>query len=122
MCLRRSAPGADTPQSAFIIRFLLHSPAERGCRRGGTPYSERENAMQQFRIGDAVVESRSGKFLTVRNLGIWVRLEEIWNFLGGEAKINAGIAVEPKRAVDALGRALNAGAKLRRKVLGRAVQ
>src|SRR5215475_2122392 len=78
--------------------------------------------MQQVRVGEAVVPSRRRKFLTLRDLGIGIRLEEIENTFSREAKIDAGIAIELQRPVNALRCSLNAGVYFGREVLGRPVQ
>ncbi len=60
-----------------------------------------------------------GKLLDPRNLGIGVGLNEVGHALGGEAEIEARIAFELQRTIDALGYPLDARIELRRQVLGR---
>src|SRR5215510_2708202 len=85
-------------------------------------YSERQNAMQQVRIGKTVMLRCRRKFLALRDLGIGIRFEEIWNSVGREAKIDACISVELQRPVHPFGCALDAGIQLRRKLLRRPIQ
>ena len=61
------------------------------------------------------------EFLTLGDFRIGIGLEEIRRAVGGEAEIDAGIAVELERAVDAFGHALDARRQLRRQILGRSV-
>src|SRR5262245_958728 len=85
-------------------------------------YSERQNAMQQVRIGKTVVPRCRRKFLALRDLRIGIRFEEIWNSVGGETKVDAGVSVELERPVHPFGNALDTGIQLRRKLLRRPVQ
>src|SRR5947207_13240546 len=83
-------------------------------RRSGTSDSERYDAMQQVRIFEPVVTSRLGKLFDARDLGIGVGLDVIRHTVCGETEIDASIAIELQRPVDALGGALDFGAQIGR--------
>src|SRR5262245_52288518 len=65
--------------------------------------------------------SRCRELLALRDFGIGVRFNEIRSAVGREAKIEARVAIEPERSVDAFGYSLNTIGHLRRKVLGRPI-
>src|SRR6266508_5973884 len=82
-------------------------------------YAQCQNPMQQVGIGEPVMQGRRGKLLDPGNLGIGVGLDVIRDAIRGEAKIDAGVAVELQRPIDPLGGAPDAGNQLRREVLRR---
>src|SRR5437868_1252088 len=97
------------------------------CRSAGgyaglcPAYSESQNAMQQARIIESVMPGRRGELLALRNFGIGVRFNEIRGAVGGEAKVDARVSIEPQGSVDAFRYSLNSGGQLRRKILGRPI-
>ena len=64
---------------------------------------------------------RCRELLALGDFGVRIGFDEIGRAVGGEAKVDAGVAVELQDPVDAFRRALNAGAQLRREILGRPV-
>jgi hypothetical protein len=86
-----------------------HHSSARGCSRRRPSYSKSQNPLQQVRIGEAVVPRRRRKFLALRDLRIGICFEEIENTFSGQAKIDAGIAIELQRPVDPLRCSLDAG-------------
>src|SRR5262249_36640645 len=89
-------------------------------RRASAAEAQRQDALNQIGIVEAVVLGRRGELLAAGNLGIGVGFDVIGNAIGGEAAIDARIAVEVERAIDALRCALDRFNELRREVLGRA--
>jgi len=59
-----------------------------------------------------------GELFAAGDLGVGIGFDVIGDAVGGEAKIDAGIAVEVERAVNALGRPLDRFDELRREILG----
>ena len=59
--------------------------------------------MQQVGVCEPVVAGGRGELLDLGDLGVGVGFDEIGDAVGGEAEIDAGIAVELERPVDALG-------------------
>ena len=92
-----------------------------GCAGVCPAYSERQNAMQEARIIKSVMPGRCSELLALRDFGIGVRFNEIQGAVGREAKVDARVSIEPQCSVDAFRCSLNAGAYLRRKVLGRPI-
>src|SRR6266481_7014288 len=92
-----------------------------GYARLCTAYSERQNAMQQVRIIESVMQSRCSELLALRDFRIGVRFNEIRSAGGREAKVDARVSIEPQRSVDAFRYHLNTGGYLRSKVLRRPI-
>jgi len=59
--------------------------------------------MQQIGIREAVMLSSRRELFALRNVGIGIRFEEIWNAVGREAKVYAGISIKLQYPVDAFG-------------------
>ncbi len=81
--------------------------------------AERQDALQQVGIVEPVLLRSRGKLLDTGNLRIGIRLDVVGDARGGEAEVDARIAVELERAIDALGSALDRGDQGRIEVLGR---
>src|ERR1700757_4333743 len=77
--------------------------------------------MQQVRVIESVMPSRCGELLALRDLGIGVRFNEIQSAVGGEAKVDSRVSIEPQRSVDAFRCSLNMGRYLRHKVIRRPI-
>jgi len=71
------------------------------CRR--PIHCESQNAMQQVGVGEAVMLSCRRELFALRNVGIGIRFEEIWNAVGREAKVYARISIKLQYSVDAFG-------------------
>src|SRR5262249_15308073 len=67
------------------------------------------------------MSSRRSELFALCDFGIWVRFNEIRRAVGGEAKVDARVSIEPQRSVDAFRYSLNTGRYLRRKCLGRPI-
>ena len=78
--------------------------------------------MQEIEVSDADMLGGGGEFLAGRDFGVGIGLEEIRRAVGGKAEIDAGVPIQLKCLVDALGGALDAGDGLGRQILGRPVQ
>ena len=59
--------------------------------------------MQEVGVREAVILSCRREFLALRNFGIGIRFEEIWNAVGREAKVYASISIKLQYSVDAFG-------------------
>jgi hypothetical protein len=59
--------------------------------------------MQQVRICEAVMPSCRRELFALRNFGIGVSLEEVWNAVGREAKVYARISIKLQYSVDPFG-------------------
>src|SRR5262245_40515835 len=81
--------------------------------------AERQDAVEQYRIIDAVVLGGGRELLDLGDLRIGIGFDVVGDALAGKPEIDAGIAVELEGAIDALGRALDPGDELRGEVLGR---
>src|SRR5262245_30745720 len=81
--------------------------------RLGPAHSEGQYALQQVRVIYPVVLGRCRELLAFCDFGVGIGFDEIGHTLGGEAEVDAGVAVELQDPVDALRRALNAGIELR---------
>ena len=92
-----------------------------GYARRRPAHSERQNAMQQVRVGKTVMLGCGRELLALGDFGIGVGFNEIRSSVGREAKIDARVSIKPQCSVDAFRRSLNAGEYLRRKVLGRPI-
>jgi hypothetical protein len=98
---------------------MASPPPPAACR---ALHAERHNPLQQVRIGQAVVERGGREFLALRDLGIGIRFEKIKRAVGGEAKIDAGVAVELERPVDPFRGALDPRIQVWGKILRRSLQ
>jgi hypothetical protein len=65
-------------------------------------YSESQNAMQEFGVRKAVMPSCCRELLALRNFGIRIRFEEIWNAVGRKAKVYARVSIKLQYSVDSL--------------------
>src|SRR5205085_8696902 len=83
--------------------------------------SESQNAMQQVRVSETVMQSRGRELLALREFGIGICLDEIRSAVGGEAKVDARISIEIECPVGPFGYSLNPSIYLRRKILGRPI-
>src|SRR5262245_3439424 len=118
---KHALPVANSSRSSRVGLTALASGGS--CldpRRSRATEPQRQDTVDQRRILEPVVLGRRGELLVAGNFGIGVGLDVIGNAVDGEAEIDAGIAVEVERAVDALRRALDRFSELRREVLGRA--
>ena len=59
--------------------------------------------MQQVGVREAVMLSGRRELFALRDFGIGIRFEEIWNAVGREPKVYARIAIELQDSVDAFG-------------------
>ena len=50
--------------------------------------------MQQVGVREAVMPSCRRELFALRNFGIGIRFEEIWNVVGREAKVDARISIK----------------------------
>ena len=105
-------------RSALMLSSPL-DPSAFDARQPGPIDAQRQNAAQQIGICEPVVQGGRGELLDLGDLGVGVGFDVIGDAVGGEPEIDAGVAVELERAVDALGDSLDGGAQLRREVLGR---
>src|SRR5215831_5845493 len=95
-----------------ILRYVREVPktgrpsrcrsASRHARRCPT-HSESQDAMQQVGVREAVMPSCRRELFALRNFGIGIRFEEIWNAVGREAKVYARISIKLQYSVDAFG-------------------
>src|SRR5947209_9352164 len=79
-----------------------------GCSGFRPAYAECQDAMQQVRIFDSVVLGGGGELLALGDLRVGVGFDEIRRAVRRQPKIDARVAVEPQRLVDAFGGPLNA--------------
>jgi len=100
---------------------VAHCLSAYGYARLCPAYSESQNAMQQGRVIESVMPSRCGQLLALRDFSIGVRFNKIESAVGRKAKVDARVSIEPQCSVYAFRCSLNAGAYLRRKVLGRPI-
>src|SRR6266566_2033635 len=91
-------------------------------RRSRSADSQCQDPMQQLGISNAVMQGRRGELLGASDLGIGVGLDVVGDAVGRESEIDARVTVELERAVNSLGGSFDAGAQLRREILGRPVQ
>jgi hypothetical protein len=59
--------------------------------------------MQQVGVLEAVMPSCRRELFALRNFGIGIRFEEIWNAVGREAKVYARISIKLQYSVDPFG-------------------
>src|SRR4051812_46757962 len=109
--LRRKAPARQdgfgrwalllshrSAQGQPFTRRLISSQRY-ACLRPADP--QRQDALQEIRIFEPVMLSRRGELLALGDLGVGIGLDEIRRAIGGEAKIDARVAIEAERPVDA---------------------
>ena len=83
------------------IRRVAVQPADTPA--AARAYSESQNAMQEVGVREAVMPSCRRELFALRNFGIGIRFEEIWNAVGREAKVYARISIKLQYSVDAFG-------------------
>src|SRR6202043_1195177 len=92
-----------------------------GCAGVCPAYSERQNAMQEAREIKSVMPGSCSEILALRDFGVGGRFNIIQGPVGTRAKADARVSSKPQCSGDAFRCSLNAGAYLRRKVLGRPI-
>src|SRR4051812_47579761 len=95
MCVR---PGAShiAQERTFPPRLSV-----RGYAGLCPAYSQRQNALQQVRVGDPVMLGCRRELLALRDFGIGICFDKIGSAIGGEAEVDARISIEPERSIDA---------------------
>src|SRR5262249_51210534 len=71
-----------------------HCRSAWGYARRCPTHSESQNAVQQVSIREAVMQSCRRELFALRNFGIGICFEKVWNAVGREAKVYARISIK----------------------------